>query len=246
MRTGEIADAVGLHPNTIRLYEQWRMLPPVPRDQRGYRVFAQEHLDQVRLIRLAFRCTWIGGRIRRTAHDVIRCAAGGDFVEAFVRAKEHEALIQRERRRAEHAANVLKSWAKQQQEAQEVGFLRISEVARLLDVTPDMLRNWERNGFLQVLRHPDNGYRLYGRSEVNRLRVISLLRKARYGSMAILRMMRHLDQGGTPNVRKILDTPGPDEDALSASDRWLTALKEAESHANDLKLSIEIMLQCQT
>ena len=38
LSTSQIARAVGLHPNTIRVYESWGMLSPVPRDPRnGYR-----------------------------------------------------------------------------------------------------------------------------------------------------------------------------------------------------------------
>jgi DNA-binding transcriptional MerR regulator len=31
LRTSEITKAVGVHPNTVRLYERWGFLPPVPR-----------------------------------------------------------------------------------------------------------------------------------------------------------------------------------------------------------------------
>ena len=31
LRTSEVAQAAGVHPNTVRLYEEWGFLPPVPR-----------------------------------------------------------------------------------------------------------------------------------------------------------------------------------------------------------------------
>ena len=46
-KTSEIAKAVGLHPNTIRLYEEWGLLPEVPRSPSGYRLFTRDHMDQV-------------------------------------------------------------------------------------------------------------------------------------------------------------------------------------------------------
>jgi DNA-binding transcriptional MerR regulator len=39
LRTSEISQAVGVHPNTVRLYEQWGFLPPIPRSLSGYRLF---------------------------------------------------------------------------------------------------------------------------------------------------------------------------------------------------------------
>jgi DNA-binding transcriptional MerR regulator len=53
LRTSDLARAVGVHPNTIRLYEAWGFLPPVPRSVRGYRLFTQVHLRQMRLARVA-------------------------------------------------------------------------------------------------------------------------------------------------------------------------------------------------
>lgn len=234
MRTGQVAKAVGLHPNTIRLYEEWGLLPPVARSSNGYRVFNQSHVDQVRLIQLAFACTWIGGEIRQKARAVIGAAAAGDFSQACAQAREHQALILRERRRAEHAARTLESWAQENDDHHDVGFLGISETARLLDVTIDQLRNWERNGLISVPRDPVNGYRLYGRREIRRLRVIRVLRRARYSNMAILRMMRHLDAGESADVRRVLDTPESHEDVVSAADRWLSSLCEAEDQARQL------------
>lgn len=39
LRTSDIAKAVGVHPNTVRLYEEWGFLPPIPRNLSGYRLF---------------------------------------------------------------------------------------------------------------------------------------------------------------------------------------------------------------
>ena len=36
--TSEVAAAAGVHPNTVRLYEQWGFIPPVPRGPKGYRL----------------------------------------------------------------------------------------------------------------------------------------------------------------------------------------------------------------
>ena len=54
--TSEIARAVGVHPNTVRLYEVWGFLPPIPRDPRnGYRRYSPEEIDRLRIIRMLIR-----------------------------------------------------------------------------------------------------------------------------------------------------------------------------------------------
>ena len=40
-------------------------------------------------------------------------------------------------------------------------YLKINDVAKLLDVTPLTLRNWDNSGKLKASRNPINNYRVY-------------------------------------------------------------------------------------
>jgi excisionase family DNA binding protein len=46
-------------------------------------------------------------------------------------------------------------------------YLRISEAAEYLGVSPNTLRNWENAGKLVAHRHPINGYRLFKKEELD-------------------------------------------------------------------------------
>jgi DNA-binding transcriptional MerR regulator len=105
-----------------------------------------------------------------------------------------------------------------------------------------VLRNWDRDGLVQVPRDPRNGYRLYNEPEVGRLRVIKMLRQAGYSPMAILRMLSDFDRGRTRDLRQVLDTPRPNEDVYSAADRWLSALASQEQVAHSLIVQLEQMV----
>ncbi|MBI2064531.1 MAG: MerR family DNA-binding transcriptional regulator [Candidatus Yanofskybacteria bacterium] len=48
-------------------------------------------------------------------------------------------------------------------------FLTVKEVARLLNVTPLTVRNWDTKGKLMAHRHPLNNYRLYKVEELEEL-----------------------------------------------------------------------------
>ncbi len=48
-------------------------------------------------------------------------------------------------------------------------FLRISEAAEYLGVSPNTLRNWESAGKIVATRHPVNDYRLFRREDLDEL-----------------------------------------------------------------------------
>jgi DNA-binding transcriptional MerR regulator len=243
LRTSEVADAVGVHPNTVRKYEDWGLLPPIPCTYSGYRKFTEAHVDQMRLARMAFEGQWPGRAIRASGVALVKQAASGDLGGALEMAYEHMALVHAEQAQAESAIRLLERWAGGAVADATTERLQIGEVAELLGVTRDMLRNWERNGLLRVPRNPHNGYRQYGAAEISRLRVIRMLNKAGYSMMAILRMLLQLDGGDTANLREALDTPRPDEDVYTAADRWLTTLAEWEDRTLAMIEMLESMIR---
>jgi MerR family transcriptional regulator, copper efflux regulator len=48
-------------------------------------------------------------------------------------------------------------------------YLRISDAAEYLGVSPNTLRNWENAGKVVAVRHPVNGYRLFKRQDLDAL-----------------------------------------------------------------------------
>jgi DNA-binding transcriptional MerR regulator len=117
--------------------------------------------------------------------------------------------------------------------------LAIGEVSKLLGVSIDVIRNAERNGLITVPRNPYNNYRLFGKKEIERLRIIRMLSKAGYSHMSILRMFIELDKGNTRDLKKTLATPRADEDIFTAADHWLTTLQEQEELARQVIRLIE-------
>ena len=241
-RTTDLAKAAGTHPNTVRLYEQWGLLPPVQRSPSGYRLFTQAHLDQMCLARLVLHGGWPGKSIRQSALALVKHAATGDLGGALEMAYQHLALVQAEQARAEAAAHFLERWANGMPADTAGHRMHIGDAARHLGTTIDALRNWERNGLLDVPREAHTGYRLYGPQELGRCRVIRMLLMSGYSMMAILRMLTALDGGESEDLRQALDTPRPDEDVFTSADRWLTSLAEVEARAHLIIARIESLL----
>jgi DNA-binding transcriptional MerR regulator len=242
-RTSEIARVVGVHPNTVRLYVEWGLIPPVERGPNGYRIFTQRHLDCLRLARMIYSASYPGRGFRALGSEIIHQAVLDDWQSALALANDHLAAVEAELIQADTAANVLEHWAQNMAEnAPDERPLAIGEVSKLLGVSIDVIRNAERNGLITVPRNSYNNYRLFGRREMERLRIIRMLTKAGYSHMAILRMFLELDAGRTRGLKEVLDTPREDEDIFSAADRWLTTLQEQEKLAQRVIRLIEEMI----
>ncbi len=245
--TSKVAAACGIHPNTVRLYEELGYIPQVPRAGNGYRQYSEIHIEYVRLVKTALKSTWLGGAIRKKAISVLELAAAGSFDEATRAAREHLDLVREEREKTEIAASLLESWAAGDSN-QNAGLTRhlwkTSEAAGRIGVTHDMLRSWERNGLITVPRDPDNGYRAYGEDELRRLYVIRALRKARFSLMSIYNMFRHYDRGTREGLAGILDELPPDEeDIVFNTNQWLTKIRSIEETAHELLHRLKLIIK---
>lgn len=237
LRTTDLARAAGVHPNTVRRYEQRGLLPPAERGANGYRRFTQRHVDCLRVARIVHMETYPGRAFRRSASGILDCALADDWEAALERGHEHLVFVRAERAQAEMAAALLERWATDagaEDDHPGACQLRVGQVAGLLGVSVDILRNWERNGLITIARNAENHYRVYRPADISRLRVIRLLSRVGYSHMAILRMMLQFDRGETANLRRALDTPRQDEDVYTAADRWLSTLATQEEVARRL------------
>lgn len=245
LRTSDLARAVGVHPNTVRRYVDRGILPPVERSLSGYRRFTERHLDCLRLAHQVYGLPYPGKAIYQSGARLIEVVVNGDLGGALELAYQHLALVRSERAQADVAAGLLERWALGTPADATTQPLQIGQVARLLGVSIDILRNWDRNGLIDIPRDPSNGYRHYGSQELSRLRVIRMLSRAGYSLSAILRMLIQLDRGDKTDLRRALDTPRPDEDVYQASDRWISTLIDQEHRAHTIIALVEDMIRKQ-
>lgn len=243
-KTAEIARSIGIHPNTVRLYEELGLIPRAKRASNGYRIFTDFHLEQIQFARTALEVEIIQNGLRKKAIEIIKSSAASDFDKALVLTKDYLQQIGKEITRAEEAIAIVErllSGGKLvlQPKADQVCLTR-QETADRLQITMDALRNWEMNGLLTVKRK-QNGYRIYTAEDLQRLIVIRSLRSANYSLAAILRMLRALYSNPEANLRKVIDSPGEDDDIVSVCDKLLTSLQAAEANAFQMLVQLEQM-----
>ena len=94
--TTEVAKIIGIHPNTVRMYEEWGLIPLAERKANGYRVFTDYHIEQLRLARIAFQIEVLQNGLRKKVVEIIKLSANKDFNKAVRFAEEYRNQLQRE------------------------------------------------------------------------------------------------------------------------------------------------------
>ncbi len=70
--TSEIARIMGIHPNTVMLYEKWGYIAPVERKKNGYRIYTDTNMEQIKLVRMTLRDELIKWYMRFEVKNIIR------------------------------------------------------------------------------------------------------------------------------------------------------------------------------
>jgi DNA-binding transcriptional MerR regulator len=232
--TSQIARLTNVHPNTVRLYEQWGYISPVPRTKSGYRVFTDRHLMEMRIARKVMSSPWAGRHIRQNGRRIISLTIGGNVSEVVLAAQEYLQMIEDEQSMAVQAKTALEKFVAHRQWDGDQISLSMHEAARTLKVTKDTLRHWERSGVVEIPRNPDNGYRCFGLEQIDRLRIVRMLSGTGYSLLAIMRIMQAVDRGDLSHLSEILDHPVSPDEILSTGDRWIATLEELKQNAHQV------------
>lgn len=239
-RTAEVAKRVGVHPNTVRLYETWQLIPAPARGPNGYRIFTEFHLAQIQLARRAFQVEVLQNGLRKRAVQIVRASADRNWAEAKRLTGLYRQDIRREQRFAEEAIGSVRHLLRGDEPEADEAWRTRKQAADELQISMDCIRNWEMNGLLTVKRKR-NGYRVYSAADMRRLTVIRSLRCANYSLAAILRMLGALSRDPRVDVRQAIDTPGDQEEMIAVCDRLLTSLRRAEENARWMSAQLEQM-----
>src|SRR5690554_1482695 len=141
--TSEVAKIIGIHPNTVRLYEEWELIPKVERKPNGYRVFTDLHIRHFQLARTVFQIEVLQNGLRKKIVETVKVSAMGDFNRALVLANEYLIQIQKEEKNAEEAIEITRQTLGGRAIPETPLCLKRQEVSQYLNITMDTLRNWE-------------------------------------------------------------------------------------------------------
>ncbi|WHH58557.1 MerR family transcriptional regulator [Petroclostridium sp. X23] len=227
-KTHEVSEIIGIHVNTVRLYEKYKLISKPERLANGYRVFTDLHIEQFKMARAVLKVEVLQNGLRKQAVDMLKMSALGNLESAMKMAECYLQQLDLEMSHAEEAIEIAKKILNSDDSdipKEEISFTP-KETAETLQVTMDTLRNWELNGLITVKRK-QNRYRVYFYEDIQRLKIIRSLRCANYSLSSILRMLGALSQNPATDLRKSINTPQDNEDVITACDKLLTSLSEA-------------------
>lgn len=119
------------------------------------------------------------------------------------------------------------------------GTLTRTALARLVGVSADTLRHYERKGVLPRPPRGENGYRRYPASAVARVRMVRRALAVGFSLADLARVLREREQGGAPcrQVQALVSA------RLADVDRQLVALTELRDELRDLLREWDLRLQ---
>ena len=238
-KTSDVAQIIGVHVNTVRLYEKLALIPQAERKSNGYRVFTSFHIDQFRLARKALQIEVLQNGLRKKIISVVNASARGNFDTALLLTNEYITGVQTEQKNATESVEIVMHLLSGNAPNNDVTMKR-KEVSEYLCITMDTLRNWEMNGLIRVKRK-ENGYRVYTDVDIRRLKIICSLKCANYSLEAILRMLNALSTGHHVNIEQVLNTPNADDDIISVCDKLIVSLRAAECNAKEMIIMLKDM-----
>lgn len=256
-QTNQVAKLIGVHPNTVRLYEKLGLITKADRLDNGYRTFTQLQLDQFQLARTAFQIEILQNGLRKKVVEIVKLSASCEFEQAMEETKNYISLLQKERDQAKEAVNLVEVLFKEQgnldSKQEEMPPLRRKEVSNQLGISMDTLRNWEMNGLLRVKRK-ENGYRVYTQEDIIIIKIIRSLKCANYSLSSILRMLQ-VPRGrfsrpqmyqenrppGLTQLEAFLNQDQEEENILTACDKLNISLINAQNNAWEMLSLLQTM-----
>ncbi len=215
--TSQIAKMVGVHPNTVRLYEELHLISNVPRNKKGYRLFSERHIDEVKFARMI-----VPGPYPVDKSIVLRMIeyyTKQEYEMALSYAQHYYNEVIEERAKTDRALEILNTWKDNLVIDQAVMAATRKQMATLSKIPVETIRTWERSGLVTSVKNGNkNRYAAY---EFEKIMIIYMLRKAGF-SIQSLYMFFHNTQCKTP--LEFFKEIYKDEETICQTNEWINFL----------------------
>lgn len=232
--TKQIADKVGVHTNTVRLYEKWGFISNVPRKNNGYRKFSEKHLDEMMFARAALPGPYPVKS--KPIFDMIEAYVDEKYVIALECAQLYLKTVITEKEQSIETMKILDKWYKGKHADNHVIELNRREMAKKCDITIDTIRTWERNGICCVKKYKNNRIK-YTNYDLEKIQITRLLRKSGFSIASIFQLFNNKDDSSLPS--EFLTKIYKNTETICVTDEWISHLNNHIKRAENLIKLIE-------
>ena len=193
LRTHDLALAGGISVQQVRNYEANGLLPQAQRSPSGYRLYTRQHLAALKTVK-----NLVPGYGWPRTSAIMQALHQDDLAGALATIDERHAELAGKRSQAEQTLSALHQLSEQSilpSRVHRPQRLRVGEAARQVGVRVSAVHFWEQQGLLLPVREQYSRYRLYDEQQMQRLRVVVLLREAAYPFDVIHQVLDELAVG---------------------------------------------------
>lgn len=208
----------------------------VSRLPNNYRIFSEHHIYQIKICGLVFS-GFVNHNLRKASMKIIEAAKEWNLKKYENVTLKYIKLINEEIERAKKTISVVINNLGKPQQSDLIYTKK--QAARLVGVTEEAIRNWERNEL--ILRALPYQKRFYSRATLDRMHLIRLLLHNGFSIMIIRKFFMYYDSGEYSNAIAVLMDPGESEDLMTISDRYLQSLYELSEKAKQMYLLLDDM-----
>lgn len=193
LRPIDIAKKIGMSTSALRHYESWGIIPPVPRNEKDYRLYSLEHEAYfvcIRAMNTGF-CMELTGK-------VMRLLMQGGVKDALWIVNEACAELNVEWKIVNRTISTLKILDTSaipkpiQAIRHKRAYISIKEAALETGVAATTIRYWDKMGVIDCYRDQGNGYRLFSSEIITQILLIQSLKYASYSLDAIKQVLAEI------------------------------------------------------
>ncbi|MFC0396566.1 MerR family DNA-binding transcriptional regulator [Paenibacillus mendelii] len=201
MRPIDIARKLRISTSALRNYEAQGIVPAADRSSSGYRMYTEVHAAY-------FECLQVmtPGFGIETTSEVLRKLQVKDVDSALRLVNEIQANLHRDRILIEETIDALETRAPGTPDTSGMeDWKTIGEVSDETQIPSSAIRYWEKAGLITSSRDPQNGYRIFNRSQIRKIQLLSTLRQVEYSFdvIGLKQAIAGMDHNDVEQIRRV-------------------------------------------
>jgi DNA-binding transcriptional MerR regulator len=170
LRPVDIARKLGISTTTLRKYEEFGLVPPVPRSAAGYRTYTREHMAYFACVREMLPAFTTGEIVK-----IFKCVMAKEIDTALWIANKAQADLHGEKI---IAGKIVKNLLLKNESQHNLCCenLSIHDISRETGVPATAIRYWDKVGLISAGRITENNYRIFEADHVKQVLAICALK----------------------------------------------------------------------